>query len=144
MALLLIARPVVRNVGKVLFASVAVFGIATIVLGLTKSFVVALACMMTLQAADMVSVFIRSTIVPLATPDGTRGRVMAVEQVFIGASNELGAAESGFAASAIGTTAAIVSGGLATLAIVGIWWFRFPALRDVDKFSDIEHRSQLG
>lgn len=144
MALVLIGRPFVRNIGKVLLAAVAVFGVATIALGVTRNFFVAFACIMILSAADMVSVFIRSTLVPLATPDGTRGRVMAVEQVFIGASNELGGAESGFAASVLGTSGAIVAGGLATLVIVGAWWVLFPALRDVDRFSDVEHRAVSG
>jgi MFS family permease len=140
MALALIGRPFARNIGKVLLVSVAVFGLATIALGITRNFFVAFAAIAILSAADMVSVFIRSTLVPLATPDGTRGRVMAVEQVFIGASNELGGAESGFAASVLGTSGSIVAGGFATLAIVGAWWVIFPALRDVDRFSDVEHQ----
>jgi hypothetical protein len=85
----------------------------------------------------MVSVFIRSTIVPLATPDDMRGRVLAVENLFIGGSNELGAWESGMAGQALGVSWAVVGGGLATLAIVGFWWVRFPALRNVDRFDDI-------
>ena len=90
-----------------------------------------------LSAADMVSVYIRGTLVPLATPDGMRGRVLAVEQVFIGASNELGAFESGVAAKFLGTVTAIVTGGIATIAVVVIWWVAFPALRNVDRFEDV-------
>jgi hypothetical protein len=141
--LILMARPVYRSVGRVLLLAVGIFGVATIALGLTRSYAIALLAMAVLSGADMVSVFIRGTLVPLATPDEVRGRVNAVEMVFIGASNELGAFESGVAAAAIGTVGAIVSGGVATLVIVGVWWWRFPDLRDVDQFSDIEHRSPV-
>jgi len=91
-----------------------------------------------LSAADMVSVFIRGSLVPLVTPDEKRGRVLAVEAVFIGASNELVAFESGMAAQAFGVTATVVGGGLATLGVVGIWWFAFPALRRIDRFEELE------
>jgi hypothetical protein len=91
-----------------------------------------------LSAADMVSVFIRGSLVPLVTPDEKRGRVLAVEAVFIGASNELGAFESGMAAQAFGTTATVVGGGLATLGVVGIWWFAFPSLRRIDRFEELQ------
>ena len=100
-------------------------------------YAVAFVAMAVLTSADMVSVFVRGTVVPLATPDEMRGRVLAVEQVFIGASNELGAFESGVAAAVIGLVAAVVSGGVATLAVVALWWRVFPALRDVDTFDDI-------
>jgi hypothetical protein len=91
-----------------------------------------------LSAADMVSVFIRGSIVPLVTPDEKRGRVSAVENVFIGATNELGAFESGVAAQAFGTPATVIGGGIATLGIVGVWWFGFPSLRNIDQFGDLE------
>ena len=93
--------------------------------------------MAVLMAADMVSVFVRSTLVPLATPDVMRGRVLAVENVFIGGSNELGAWESGVAGQALGPAWAVAGGGMATLVIVGIWWVAFPALRNVDRFEDV-------
>jgi len=92
-----------------------------------------------LSAADMVSVFIRGSLVPLVTPDEKRGRVMAVENVFIGASNELGAFESGLVGQAVGVPATVVGGGLATIAIVGIWWVAFPSLRNVDRFDELGH-----
>jgi hypothetical protein len=85
----------------------------------------------------MVSVYIRGTLAPLLTPDDKRGRVLAVESVFIGASNELGAFESGVAASAFGTQTAVVSGGVATIAVVGFFWVRFAGLRRVDRFRDV-------
>jgi Transmembrane secretion effector len=107
-------------------------------LGLTKSFVVAMLMMAVLMAADMVSVFVRSTVVPLATPALMRGRVLALEAVFIGASNELGAFESGVSAEALGTVVAIVLGGAATLVIVLVWWARFPQLRDLNSFDELQ------
>lgn len=130
-------KPVQRHVGKVLLAVVAVFGVATIALGLTRSYAVAFVALMVLSAADAVSVFIRSTLVPLVSPENMRGRVLAVENVFIGGSNEIGALQSGFAAWLIGLVGAVVTGGFATLAVVGLWWKYFPALRDVDRFEDI-------
>jgi MFS family permease len=131
------ARPVRRNVGKCLFAAVAVFGAGTVVLGFASSIVVACIAMFALNAADSVSVFIRGTLVPLVTPPEQRGRVLAVEAVFIGGSNELGAFESGVAARLVGTTAAVVSGGLAVIGIIGLFWFVFPALRDINRFEDM-------
>ena len=139
MALVLAARPLRRRVGRTLLLVVGVFGVATIVLGLTRSYAVAFAALIVLSAADMVSVFIRSSLVPLVTPDEKRGRVMAVENVFIGASNELGAFESGLVGQAIGTPATVIGGGIATVAIVGLWWFSFPSLRDVDRLDELGH-----
>jgi MFS family permease len=138
-AIYLAARPFGRHVGKTLLYAVAVFGAATVVLGATRSYVVAFVMMAALMAADMVSVFIRSTMLPLATPDAMRGRVLAVEGVFIGASNELGAFESGMAAEWLGTSPAIIVGGLITIAIVVVWWIVFPAMRNIDRFSELEH-----
>lgn len=127
-------RPIRRHVGPVMFAAVAAFGLFTIVLGLTHSFAVAFAAMFLLSAADSVSVFVRSTLVPLVTPSAARGRVMAVEGVFIGASNELGAFESGVAGQLLGTGGAVVLGGVATLAVVGGWIAMFPVLWRFDRF----------
>lgn len=132
--LVLALRPLRRRVGRVLLVAVATFGVGTIVLGATRSFLVAFIAMAVLSGADAVSVFVRATLVPLVTPEQKRGRVLAVENVFIGASNELGAFESGVAGQALGAAPAIVLGGAATLAIAGIWWTAFPALRDVDEF----------
>ena len=138
MAAFLAIRPLRRNVGRMLLVAVAFFGIGTVVLGLTRSFVVAFVAVLILNAADMISVFIRGSIVPLVTPDSKRGRVSAVENVFIGATNELGAFESGVASQAFGTPATVVGGGVATIAIVGVWWIGFPSLRRIDRFSDLE------
>lgn len=138
MALALAARPVRRRVGKTLLVVVAVFGAGTVALGLTRSYAIAFLALVVLSAADLISVFIRSSLVPLLTPDEKRGRVMAVEAVFIGASNELGAFESGLVAQAVGTPATVIGGGVATLVVVGTWWFAFPSLREIDRFEDLE------
>jgi MFS family permease len=130
-------RPIDRHVGKVLLCAVAVFGVGTIVLGITHTYLVAFLAIMILSGADMVSVYIRSTLSPLLTPDDKRGRVLAVEGVFIGASNELGAFESGVAASWFGTQVAVVSGGVLTIAVVGFFWVRYAGLRMVDRFRDV-------
>lgn len=138
MALVLASRPVTRRVGSKLLFVVALFGFATIVLGVTTSYLLAFVSLVVLAGADMVSVYIRSTLVPLVTPDDKRGRVMAVENVFIGASNELGAFESGVAAQAFGTQTAVIGGGVATVGIVALYSVFFPTLRRVDRFEDLE------
>ena len=132
--LVLTRRPITRHVGRVLLAAVAVFGLSTIVLGATTSYVVAFIAVIVLSGADALSVFIRSTLVPLVTPPEKRGRVSAVEMVFIGATNELGAFESGVTGQAFGPAAAVVAGGVATVGIAAVWWAKFPGLRDVDGF----------
>jgi MFS family permease len=141
---LLAVRPVRRRIGRVLLVVVAVFGAATIVFGLTRSYVVAFVALMILAGADAVSVFIRATLVPLATPDRMRGRVNAVENVFIGASNELGAFESGVTAAAFGVAPAVVLGGALTLTVVGVWWRVFPDLRRIDTFDEVTPRDPGG
>ncbi len=139
MAVFLSFKPLQNKIGRGLLLAVFVFGVATIVLGLTRNYWLAFVSLMVLAGADMVSVYIRGSLVPLVTPDEKRGRVMAVENVFIGASNELGAFESGLVAQAIGTPATVIGGGLATIVIVVIWWFSFPQLRSVDRFDELGH-----
>lgn len=137
MAVWLALRPIYNNVSRNLYLAIGVFGLATIVLGVTRSYVVAFVAVLVLNAADMISVFIRASIVPMVTPDDKRGRVSATENVFIGASNELGAFESGAVSNAIGTPATVIGGGVATLVVVGTWWFAFPSLRRVRRFEDL-------
>jgi MFS family permease len=134
--LVMTQRPITRHVGRRLLIAVGVFGVFTIVLGSTTSFVVAFVAMLMLSGADAVSVFIRQTLVPLATPHDKRGRVSAVENVFIGASNELGGFESGVAGQLLGTTGAVILGGVATIVVSTGYWVLFPALRHVDRFPD--------
>jgi MFS family permease len=139
MAVVLAVRPIRRRVGNLLFVAVALFGAGTVVLGLTRVYLVAFVALLVLSAADMISVFVRSSLVPLVTPDEKRGRVLAVENVFIGASNELGAFESGVVAQAVGTPATVVGGGVATIVVVAVWAVLFPSLRRVDRFEDLDH-----
>jgi len=141
---LLAVRPVRRRVGTTLLIAVTVFGVATVALGLTHSYVVAFVALLILAGADAVSVFIRATIVPLATPDEMRGRVMAVENVFIGASNELGAFESGVAGALLGVGPAVWLGGLLTIGVVGVTSVVFPDLRSIDRFEDLEGGLPVG
>lgn len=138
MAMLLAFRPLHRRVGHALLLAVFVFGASTVMLGLTRSYVVAFVALVVLAGADMVSVYVRSSLVPIVTPDEKRGRVLAVENVFIGASNELGAFESGIVAQAVGTPATVVGGGVATIAVVAAFWVGFPALRRINRFEDLE------
>jgi MFS family permease len=134
MTLVLAFRPVQRRVGQVLLGAVAIFGVWTIVLGITRSYTVAFIAILALSAADAVSMFIRSTLVPLATPPEMRGRVLAVENVFIGASNELGGFESGVFGQLLGTTGSVVLGGVGTLVVALTWGIFFAPLRRVDRF----------
>ncbi|MBM6592458.1 MFS transporter [Microvirga pudoricolor] len=122
-----------RKAGRRMLVAVAVFGLATIAFGLSKSLPLSLFCLFVLGAADMVSVFVRQTLVQSDTPDEMRGRVAAVNTIFIGASNELGEFESGALAALIGAVPAVVAGGFATLLVAGIWSKLFPALRDRDQ-----------
>ncbi len=140
---ILAVSPVRRRIGPTLFVVVAIFGVATIVFGMTRDYLVAFIALVVLAGADAISVFIRGTLVPLATPDRMRGRVMAVENVFIGASNELGAFESGAAATWLGVGPAVTIGGFATLAVVGVWWFLFPSLRTIDRFDDVHEDTRV-
>src|SRR5437763_6877150 len=137
MAFFLTHWPMKHRVGGKMFVAVAVFGIATIIFGLSVWFPVSLAALFVLGASDMVSVNIRSSLIQLSTPDAMRGRVSAVAMLFIGASNELGEFESGTTAALMGTVPAVVVGGLGTLLVVGLWMKLFPPLRRVNKFTDV-------
>lgn len=136
-SLAIASRPIRRHIGHILLLTVALFGAATIVLGFTTSYVVAFASILVLSGADAVSVFIRSSVVPLATPEVMRGRIIALENVFIGGSSELGALESGVAAQLLGLTWSIVTGGVGTIVVVALWWKWFPELRKIDRFDDV-------
>jgi MFS family permease len=127
--------PIERHVGRWMFGGVALFGAATIVFGFSTSFGVSLTALVLLGAGDMVSVFIRSVLVQLETPDAIRGRVSAVSSMFIGASNELGEFESGVTARWFGLVRAVVLGGVATLLVVAAYSRLFPQLRRMDRFN---------
>jgi MFS family permease len=132
MAVLLAFRPLRRRVGKIMLACVAGFGAFTIVFGISRSLTLSLIALVLVGAADMVSIVVRGTLVQIATPDSVRGRVNAVDMIFIGASNELGEFESGLTAHWFGTVPAVVLGGVGTLIVVSLWAWRFPELRKVD------------
>lgn len=132
-SLWLTQHPPKRRVGLAMFGAVAIFGLGTIVFGLSTWFPLSLAALFTMGASDMVSVYVRQTLIQLATPDEMRGRVSAVSAVFIGASNDFGDFRAGTVAAGIGTVPAVVIGGLATLAVTGTWLRLFPALRRVER-----------
>lgn len=135
-ALILAWSPLRRHVGAWMFGGVAVFGVATIVFGLSENVALSLAALAILGAADMVSVYIRHLLVQLETPDFIRGRVSAVNAVFIGASNELGEFESGVTARWWGAVRAVVVGGIVTLVVTGVWARLFPQLRGTHTFPE--------
>ena len=128
-AVALALRPLRDHAGRALLGGVAVFGVCMIVFGLSRSLTLSFVALLLSGSGDMVSVYIRGILVPLATPDALRGRVSAVSSMFIGASNELGEFESGLTASWFGTVPSVVAGGVLTLAVAGVWPLLFPQLR---------------
>ncbi len=130
----LATRPIERHAGRWMFGGVALFGVATIVFGVSTSFWLSFVALLLLGIGDMVSVFVRHLLVQLETPDAIRGRVSAVSAMFIGASNELGEFESGVTAKWLGTLPAVVFGGAACLIVVGSYLRLFPELRRLDRF----------
>jgi hypothetical protein len=128
-SLVLIARPPIVRAGRTLLVAVAVYGVATIVFGLSRWFPLSVAAYMLVGVADQVSVVLRSTIIQLSTPDELRGRVSSINMIFIGASNQLGAVESGFVAALTSAVFAVVSGGFGCLAVVALVATRMPELR---------------
>lgn len=136
MAIVLAHRPLGGRAGPTLLWSVAGFGVFTIVFGLSRNLVLSLAALVLVGATDMVSVVIRATLVQLATPDEMRGRVIAVDMIFIGTSNQLGEFESGLTAQWFGTVPAVVLGGVGTLAVIALWAWLFPELRHADKLME--------
>jgi len=136
-AILIARRPVRRRAGPILFVVVAGFGASMVVFGLSRQMWLSMLALAFAGAFDLVSMVLRATILPLVTPDELRGRVNAVEMVFISASNELGAFESGVAAALIGAVPAVVLGGIATVVVAVLWWRLFPELAGVDRLDDL-------
>jgi MFS family permease len=141
--ILITRRPLRGRVGRTLLVVVAAFGASMIVFGLSHSFALSLGALAVSGFVDMISMNIRSTTLALATPNELRGRVLAIEMVFISASNELGAFESGVAAALLGATTAVVAGGAITIGIAAVWAFLFPALASIDRFEDV-HAGRVG
>ncbi|MBC7660033.1 MAG: MFS transporter [Chitinophagaceae bacterium] len=133
-ALFIAFRPLRKRVGLVMLWAVGLFGAFTVAFGLSDHFALSLGCLAMLGATDMISVVVRQTLIQVHTPDAMRGRVSAVNMVFIGASNELGEFESGVTASLFGTVPAVVFGGLGTIAVVCLWAVSFPVLRRANDF----------
>jgi MFS family permease len=127
-------RPLQNNVGPNLLIAVGVYGVATAAFGLSRWEPLSLACLVTLGAADMISLYVRQSLIQLSTPNEMRGRVGAISTMFVSASNELGEAESGFLAALVGPVAAVVIGGVGAVAVAALWSRWFPTLRDAQNF----------
>ena len=136
-AFMMVHRPITRHTGSIMFGAVALFGVAVIVFGLSSNFYLSIGALIIMGGGDMVSVVIRSTFIQLSTPDHMRGRVSAVNSLFVSASNELGQFRAGLTAAWFGVVPAVVIGGVGALAVVGAWMRLFPPLRRVDRFSDV-------
>ncbi|OWK37657.1 MFS transporter [Fimbriiglobus ruber] len=138
MACALAWRPLRHRAGRWMFAGVAAFGAATLVFAVSESLVVSVVALATLGAADMISVYVRQSLVQVVTPDAMRGRVSAVSGLFIGASAELGEFETGVAARILGPVGAAIFGGIGSLAVAGAWFWMFPSLRKADRLDGTE------
>lgn len=136
MALWLARHPLNRRAGHIMFGAVALFGVATVVFGVSTWLPLSMVALVALGASDMISVVVRSTLVQLDTPDDMRGRVGAVNSVFIGASNQLGEFESGVTAALFGPVGAVILGGVGTLLVVAVWMRLFPALASRDRLHE--------
>ncbi|MEA3204965.1 MAG: hypothetical protein QOG92_586 [Verrucomicrobiota bacterium] len=135
MSVLLVHIPIKRHVGIKMFGAVMLFGVATLIFSVSTSFVISLIALVTMGAADNVSVVIRISLVQLSTPDAMRGRVNAVNFLFIGTSNQLGEFESGMLAGLLGAVPSGVIGGIGTILVALLWMRLFPALRKADTLS---------
>jgi hypothetical protein len=138
MAFALTRWPLHRRAGRWMFAGVAAFGVATLVFAVSKSLIVSVIALAALGAADMISVYVRTSLVQIVTPDHMRGRVSAVSGLFIGASAELGEFETGVVARLLGPVGAAIFGGVGSLVVTGAWSRMFPSLRKADRLDRIE------
>ena len=143
MVLLVTHLPPMKRAGATMLWAVAGFGLFTVIFGLSRNFLLSLACLTLLGALDMVSVIVRHTLVNTLTPKAMLGRVSAVNMVFIGASNELGEFESGVTAHWWGTVPAVVVGGLGTIAVVALWAWLFPAMRRIKRLDQTHPTEEL-
>ena len=139
MGLLLANLPAPRHphAGRAMFGGVAVFGLAALVFGMSTYYALSIAALAVMGASDMISVFVRSTVVQLGTPDDMRGRVSAVHMLFVGAANEFGDFRAGLVAAWLGAIPAVMTGGLCTLVVVALWTRLFPELRRIDRLSEV-------
>jgi len=139
MAALLAYRPLRRKMGSTLLWCVGAYGVFTILFGISRSLVLSMAALMLVGASDMVSVIIRATFLQLGTPDEMRGRVNAVDMIFIGASNQVGQFESGVTAQWWGTVPAVIVGGVGAIVIAGLWGWIFPELRKAEDVGSLKN-----
>jgi MFS family permease len=139
MAIWLAAHPIRHRAGFYMFMGVALFGLGTVIFGLSATPWISIGALVVMGAADMISVYVRETLITLWTPDELRGRVNAVNMVFIGASNELGEFRAGMMASGFGGVFAVVFGGMGTLLVSGLWALGFPQLRKIDTLDVPDH-----
>jgi MFS family permease len=135
MAIVIAYKPLRKNVGATMLWCVAAFGLFTVVFGISRSMIFSLIALFMVGATDMVSVIVRGTLIQVATPDQMRGRVNAVDMVFIGASNELGQFESGVTAQLFGAVPAVILGGIGAIVVTGLWAWLFPELRKVNQLA---------
>jgi Transmembrane secretion effector len=142
MAFALSRRTLRRHAGRWLFAGVAAYGSATLVFAVSKSLSLSVAALAILGAADMISVYVRQSLVQVATPDAMRGRVSAVASLFIGGSAELGEFETGVVARLLGPVGAAIFGGLGSLVVTGAWAVMFPSLRRADQLDSVHEASK--
>ncbi|MGB7691363.1 MAG: MFS transporter [Pseudolabrys sp.] len=140
-SIVLARYPVERHIGRKMFAVVGLYGVTTVIFGLSTSFPVSLAALAVLGASDAVSIVIRFSLVQIETPDEKRGRVSAINYLFVGSSNTLGEFESGLVAAWLGAVPSVVIGGLGSLLVAGLWMMLFPGLRRIDRYepADREH-----
>lgn len=135
MAIAIAYKPLKKNAGATMLWCVAAFGLFTVLFGISRSMILSLIALFMVGATDMVSVIVRGTLIQVATPDEMRGRVNAVDMIFIGASNELGQFESGVTAQWFGSVPAVILGGIGAIVVTGLWAWMFPQLRKVDQLN---------
>ena len=135
MAIAIAHKPLKKNAGATMLWCVAAFGLFTVLFGISRSMILSLIALFMVGATDMVSVIVRGTLIQVATPDEMRGRVNAVDMIFIGASNELGQFESGVTAQWFGSVPAVILGGIGAIVVTGLWAWMFPQLRKVDQLN---------
>jgi predicted MFS family arabinose efflux permease len=137
LALAQLPEPRQPHAGRAIFGGVALFGVAVLVFALSRNYLLSLFALFLLGAGDAMSVFVRATIVQLATPQEMRGRVSAIHVLFVGCTNELGEFRAGLMAAWLGAVPAALAGGIGTLLIVALWTQLFPRLRRVDRLSEV-------
>jgi MFS family permease len=141
-SIVLARHPIERHIGGKMFAVVGIYGLATIAFGLSSSFPLSLLALAMLGASDAISIVIRFSLVQIETPDEKRGRVSAINYLFVGSSNTLGEFESGLVAAWLGAIPSVVIGGLGSLLVAGVWMMLFPDLRRIDRYEPADREEK--